>query len=114
MVLSSQANRAWKVAAIVGSSSTFYLAVFHTDYDMRAGPPVPIGNGKFRQQDHCFSDLHRWYRRTTDQIFFGIAARPIEQEETTTRQTPRPGVAAFVNYDAGGQVYEETRNKKPR
>lgn len=56
MVLSNQAQRAWKTGTAILSSMTAFHVVFQVDYG---------------EHDHCFSDLQKWYRNKMDTILLG-------------------------------------------
>mmetsp|Transcript_10662 Transcript_10662/g.15044 ORF Transcript_10662/g.15044 Transcript_10662/m.15044 type:complete len:160 (-) Transcript_10662:444-923(-) len=56
MVLSSQAQRAWKLGTAFLTVGTSFYSVFYVDYG---------------QEEHCFSDAQRWYRRNLDRIMLG-------------------------------------------
>lgn len=68
MVLSPQAQRAWKtVTAIVTAGTAFHL-VFQVDYG---------------DHDHVFTNLQRWYRKKVDDFLIGDIGRQQQQQITT-------------------------------
>lgn len=63
MPISEKAQRAWKAGTAVITSWTAFYGLFYIDY----GP-----------EEHCFSEIQRWYRRTLDGAL-GIDARVVRQ-----------------------------------
>eukprot|EP00557_Chaetoceros_sp_GSL56_P006974 CAMPEP_0176499690 /NCGR_PEP_ID=MMETSP0200_2-20121128/13074_1 /TAXON_ID=947934 /ORGANISM="Chaetoceros sp., Strain GSL56" /LENGTH=109 /DNA_ID=CAMNT_0017898151 /DNA_START=42 /DNA_END=371 /DNA_ORIENTATION=- len=65
MVLSSQAQRAWKtVTAIVTAGTAFHL-VFQVDYG---------------DHDHVFTEVQKWYRKKVDSILLGEIDQKHQQQ----------------------------------
>mmetsp|Transcript_21405 Transcript_21405/g.24331 ORF Transcript_21405/g.24331 Transcript_21405/m.24331 type:complete len:80 (-) Transcript_21405:42-281(-) len=56
MVLSPQAQRAWKLGTAVVTSITSFHVVFQVDYG---------------DQEHVFTDLQKWYRGKVDDLLIG-------------------------------------------
>jgi hypothetical protein len=70
MVLSDQAQRAWKLATAIVTAATGFYVVFHADY------------GK---QEHIFSGVQRWYRQKLDTLVLGTD-KDIEKQLTQIKR----------------------------
>lgn len=75
MVLSPQAQRAWKTLTAILTTATAFHCVFQVDYG---------------DHDHVFSNLQKWYRRKWDQVLLG-------QEVTTPRSTTETPIHNAMN-----------------
>lgn len=56
MVISSQAQRAWKLATYIAMAGTSFHCVLRMDYG---------------ENEHCFSNVQRWYKKKVDGLIFG-------------------------------------------
>lgn len=70
MVLSPQAQRAWKTVTAVVTAGTAFHVVFQVDYG---------------DHDHVFTDIQRWYKKKMDQVFIGDL--PDRRSQTTNSNT---------------------------
>lgn len=75
MALSPQTSRAFKLLTIAASAATGFHCVFRTDYGT---------------EEHCFSDLQRWYNARVDAAM-GIDARYAEAERAQRLEAQRRG-----------------------
>ena len=64
MALSPQTSRAFKLLTIAATTATGFHCVFRTDYG---------------DEEHCFSDLQRWYNAKIDAMM-GIDTKYVEAE----------------------------------